>query len=197
MNRAAIRGSMKGMKKTTVEISQFGRRLGTRLEGATARRVLVAALDDLPQDGQLVLSLGDIDVLSGSFADEAIGKVCQLLSSGLHGNRTVVVHSPSADLVEDLDDKLAQRKLAMLCRVGRPKGSWRVLGRLARPLVDTLELLNKRGSATTKELADLLGIPANVCHNRIRRLVRLQLVREEKLDIAAQNTQYRYHAIVG
>ncbi len=184
------------MVKTTLEISQFGRRLGTRLEGESARRVLVAALDRLPPDGQLVLSLDSLDVLSGSFADEAIGKLCQLLSSGLHDDRTLVVESPSADLVEDLDDKLAQRKLAVLCRVGRTKRSWRVLGRLAPPLVETLELLHKRGSATTKELADLLGIPANACHNRVRRLVRLRLVREERIGATAPQAQYRFHAIV-
>jgi hypothetical protein len=187
---------MNRVKKTTIEISQFGRRLGTRLEGESARRVLIAALESLPPDGQLVLSLAGLDVLSGSFADEAIGKVCQLLSSGLHGDRTVVVSSPSADLIEDLDDKLAQRKLALLCRVGGANGAWRILGRLARPLVDTLELLNERRTATTKELADLLGIPANACHNRVRRLVRLRLVREEKVDAAASNTQYRFHTIV-
>jgi hypothetical protein len=187
---------MKEMKKTTVEIAQFGRRLGTRHEGAAAHRVLVAALDALPPDGQLVLSLTGLDVLSGSFADEAIGKLCQLLSSGPHGDPSVVLSSPSADLVEDLNDKLAQRKLAMLCRVGGAGSTWLVLGRLARPLVDTLELLNDRKSATTKELADLLGIPANACHNRVRRLVRLRLVREEKIDAAAPNTQYRFHAIL-
>ncbi len=196
MNRAAIPGSMKAMKKTTIEVSQFGRRLGTRLEGEAARRILLAELDGLPPDGQLVLSLRGIDVLSGSFADEAIGKICQLLSSGVHGDRTLVVASPSADLVEDLSDKLAQRKLALLCRVSGTKGSWRVLGRLARPLVDTLELLNERKSATTKELAEALGIPPNACHNRVRHLARLRLVREEKIDTAASNTQYRFHAIL-
>jgi len=185
------------MKPTLLEISQFGRRLGTRSEGASARRVLLAALDALPDGGQLALSLEGLDVLSGSFADEAIGKVCQLLSSGVHGDRTVVIHSPSADLVEDLDDKLAQRKLAMLCRVGGKDGDWRVLGRLARPLVETLELLHERGSATTKELAEELGIPANACHNRIRRLVLLHLVREEKIAAVAPNAQYRFHAIPG
>jgi hypothetical protein len=187
---------MKLVKKTTVEVSQFGRRLGTRLEGEAARGVLLAALDRLPPDGQLVLSLRGVDVLSGSFADEAIGKICLLLSSGIHGDRTLVVTSPSADLVEDLSDKLAQRKLALLCRVGGATGPWKVLGRLARPLVDTLALLNERGSATTKELADILDIPPNACHNRVRRLVRLGLVREEKIDVAAPNTQYRFHAIL-
>ena len=187
---------MKEMKRTTFEISQFGRRLGTRVEGEAARRALLDALDRLPPDGQLALSLDGLDVLSGSFADEAIGKVCQLLSSGVHGDRTVVVYSPSRDLVEDLDDKLAQRKLAMLCRVGKGRAAWRVLGRLAPPLVETLELLNQLGYATTKELADRLGIPANACHNRVRRLAQLRLVREERLDAAAPSAQYRFHAIV-
>jgi hypothetical protein len=187
---------MKWMKRTTFDVSGFGRRLGTRAEGEAARRTLLAALEALPEDGQLALSLAGLDVLSGSFADEAIGKLCQALASGALGQRTLVVESPSADLVEDLDDKLAQRKLALLCRIGAPPGAWRVLGRLADPLVETLELLHRHGSATTKELADELGVPANVCHNRIRRLVQLQLVREEKIGTTAPKAQYRFHAIL-
>lgn len=184
---------MNRMNATTIEISRFGRRLGTRLEGEAARRVLLAALDELSPDGRLCLALDGIDVLSGSFADEAIGKTCQLVASGAYGDRTMVVCAPTLDLVEDLSDKLAQRKLALFCRVDT---RWVVLGRLARPLVETLELLNASRHATTKELADALGIPPNVCHNRVRRLVALRLAREERIDASAPQTQYRFHAVV-
>jgi predicted transcriptional regulator len=108
----------------------------------------------------------------------------------------MVIASPSADLTEDLSDKLAQRKLAILCRVDGSRPPWRVLGQLARPLIETLELLMDRKSATTKELAEALGIAPNVCHNRIRHLVQLHLVREERMGVSAPNTQYRFHSIV-
>ncbi len=52
-----------------------------------------------------------------------------------------------------------------------------------------------RKTATTKELAEILGIAPNVCHNRIRRLVQLRLVREERMETSAPNTQYRFHSI--
>jgi DNA-binding Lrp family transcriptional regulator len=53
-----------------------------------------------------------------------------------------------------------------------------------------------RKSATTKELAEALEIAPNVCHNRIRHLVQLHLVREERMGVSAPNTQYRFHSIV-
>ncbi|MGD9676645.1 MAG: winged helix-turn-helix transcriptional regulator [Candidatus Bipolaricaulia bacterium] len=186
---------MNRMKSTSIDIARFGRRLGTRSEGASARREIVAALERLPDDGQLTLSLHGVDVVSGSFADEAIGKTCQLLTSGAYGNRTLIVTSPSADLTEDLSDKLAQRKLAVLCHVEDAAPPWRVLGQLADPLVETLHLLMERKSATTKELAESLGIAANACHNRVRHLVALHLIREERVGISAPNTQYRFHSI--
>ncbi len=188
---------MNRMNLASIDIARFGQRLGTRSEGTSARREIVACLEQLPDGGQLTLSLRGVDVLSGSFADEAIGKTCQLLTSGAYGDRTMIIASPSADLTEDLSDKLAQRKLAVLCRVGTAaKPSWRVLGQLAQPLVETLELLMDRKSATTKELAETLGIAPNVCHNRIRHLVQLHLVREERMGASAPNTQYRFHSIV-
>ncbi len=151
---------------------------------------------ELPADGQLVLALDGIEVLSGSFADEAIGKTLQLLTSGLYDERTLTALAPYAALAEDLSDKLAQRKLALLCYLENT-AQWSVLGQLAAPLEETLFLLNDRGTATAKQLADALGISPNVCHNRIRRLVGLRLIREERIDVSAPNTQYRFHAIIG
>jgi Arc/MetJ family transcription regulator len=185
---------MKSMK-TTVELAQFGSRLGTRLEGIEARRLLTEALDALPEDGQLVVSLHGIRVLSGSFADEAVAKTIQLLTSGLHGERTLVLSAPEVAVTEDLSDKLGQRRLAALCRLDTDN-SWRLLGQVAAPLAETLFLLVDLKSATAREIAERLGIPPNVSHNRIRRLVSLRLVREERIDVSAPNTQYRFHSIV-
>jgi len=174
-------------------MSQFGRRIGTRSEGEAAREVVLAALGDLPADGQLRISLDGLEVLSGSFADESIGKSYQALVSGLHEGRTMIVETPSLELTEGLADKLTQRRLAMLCLHG---GRRIILGQLAEPHQETLRLIVDRGSTTAKALADTLAIPANACHQRLKRLVELRLVLQERTGGTAPKTQYLFHSIL-
>jgi len=172
---------------------QFGSRIGTRSEGESARSVVLGALDSLPQDGQLLVSLDGLEVLSGSFADESIGKSYQALVSGLHEERTMIVETPSLELTEGLGDKLTQRRLAMLCL---HDGQWLVLGQLAEPHQETLQLIVDRNSTTAKELADTLAIPANACHQRLKRLVELRLILQERTGGTAPKTQYLFHSIL-
>ena len=63
---------MNSMDERIFPIHTFGRRLGTRLEGRAARERLIAALEALEEPGRLIVSLEGVEVLSGSFADEAI-----------------------------------------------------------------------------------------------------------------------------
>jgi len=181
------------MNRRSFAVSQFGTRLGTRAEGEAARARLLAAMEELPPDGQLVVSLDDVEVLSGSFADELIAKSYQLLLSGVYAERTMVVAAPSAELAEGLNDKLTQRNLAMLRVDG---DDWSVLGRLAVPHRDTLALVIARDQATAKALADALEIPANACHQRLRRLVELRLVLQERIHSTAPRTQYLFRSIL-
>lgn len=184
---------MNQMNKETYDIARFGHRVGTRSEGEAARADFLAALERLPDDGQLVVSLDGIEVLSGSFADELIGKSYQLLLSGFYGDRTMLIETPSLELAEGLDDKLTQRNLAMLCL---SDGNWSVLGRLAEPHRETLGLIIERETTTAKELAEALGIPPNACHQRLKRLVDLRLVHQEQIGTTAPKTQYRFQSIL-
>jgi hypothetical protein len=181
------------MNSQTFSMAQFGPRIGTRSEGEAARSAVLDALDRLPSDGQLLVSLDGLEVLSGSFADEAIGKAYQALVSGLHEGRTMIVQTPSLELTEGLADKLTQRRLAMLCL---EKDRWHVLGQLAEPHRKTLDLIINRGSTTAKELAEALAIPPNACHQRLKRLVELRLVLQERTGGTAPKTQYLFHSIL-
>ena len=60
-------------------LAKFGKRLGTRLEGEKAHVEIFSELEKLPEGGVLILDLEGVEVLSGSFADEAIGKVLERL----------------------------------------------------------------------------------------------------------------------
>ena len=184
---------MNRMNSETFSVAQFGSRIGTRAEGEAARVKILAALEALPPDGQLVVSLAGLEVMSGSFADELIGKTYQLLVSGLQGNRTMIVEAPSLELTEGINDKLTQRRLAMLCTRA---GGWFVLGQLAEPHRETLELIVDRRTTTAKELAETLKIPPNACHQRLRRLVDLRLVLQERIGVSAPKTQYRFRSIL-
>jgi hypothetical protein len=174
-------------------MAQFGPRIGTRSEGEKARDVVLRALDALPPDGQLRVSFDGLEVLSGSFADESLGKAYQALVSGLHGDRSMIIETPSLELTEGLADKLTQRHLAMLCL---HNGRWLVLGQLAEPHHETLELIIDRGTTTAKELAETLAIPANACHQRLKRLVELRLILQERTGGTAPKTQYVFGSIL-
>jgi hypothetical protein len=185
---------MDGMNRVEFPLAQFGTRLGTRLEGKRAREKVTAALASLPDDGQLVVVLDGVDVLSGSFADEVLARTVQEIVGGLYPGRTLVVWAPSRELVDDLEHKLERRRLAML---GRIRSEWILLGAENPALAETLHLIIARRQTTTKELAEALGLPMNTCANRVARLADLRLVRRDPIGKKGRQSVYAIHSIVG
>ena len=184
---------MNMMNERTFEIAPFGLRLGTRMEGRSAREKLLAALASIPEPGRLVVSLAGVEVLSGSFADETIALSCARLATGEYGDRYIVVRSPTLEIAEDLAHKLERRHLAMLCLVD---DRVEVLGQLAPPMRETLDLVNKLEETTAKELSQLLGIRHNACLHRVGRLAELRLIRREESGSAGPHRAYRLFSII-
>lgn len=174
-------------------ISQFGRRLGTRMEGEQARVQLFALLHSLPEDGQVRVCLDGIDVLSTSFADEVIGRTLHLLTLGEFGDRTMVLETPVMDLADGIDAKLAQRQLAMLCL---SEGTWHLLGARTPAMADTLRLIIEKGRTTAKELAGELDLQMNACVNRVARLAKLHLIRREQIGMSGPQAIYAVYSIL-
>ena len=184
---------MNMMNERTFQISPFGVRLGTRLEGRYAREKLLAALASIPEPGRLIVSLDGVEVLSGSFADEAIALSCARLTTGEYGNRYLIVRSPSMEIAEDLSHKLERRRLVMLCLLD---DRWEVLGQLAAPMRETLALVIKHKETTAKELAKILGIRHNACLHRVGRLADLRLIRREEVGLSGPYPIYRLSSII-
>ena len=184
---------MTSMSEHVFELSQFGLRVGTRLEGEAARKDLVKTVGSLPPEGQLTISLHGVDVLSGSFADEVIGKVYQDLVKGRHGERTIIIQTPSIELTDDLSNKLERRKLAMLCLVGE---DWCLIGARTEALIETLGLIIQKKQTTAKELALELGLHMNACVNRVARLAKLHLIRREQVGMSGPQAIYSLHSIL-
>ncbi len=162
------------MKTRTILLSQFGTRVGTRGEGRAAGQAVWEELSALPAEGILAVDLAGIEVLSGSFADEALVDPLARLVGGELPGRYLLVRAPREDLLEDLEAKLAQRKLALLAVVdGR---AWRALGRLPPYLDESLRWIVAHGEATSGDLAGALGVSPRAAATRIAHLAALRLV---------------------
>lgn len=175
--------------------AQLGKRLGTRLEGRKAQEALFSTLSLLPAGGVLVLDLSGVEVLSGSFADEAIAKVLERLKAGEAPGRYVYLLTPSLELLEDLEAKLYQRRLAVLVKLRGMEG-WKVLGWLPQYLGNVFSYVMREGEARSPEVAQALGISVKQASLALRRLGELRLVRAERETRASGGYQHRYLPLV-
>jgi len=161
------------MPRNPFSLLRYGRRIGTRVEGKQARQDLLRVLGSLSEGSVLVVDLEGLEVLSGSFADEALAETVAQLSAGALPGRYLLVNSPSDGLLEDLEFKLRERRLALVASIGK---TWRVLGHLPPHLAQALEWLTGRKEATSQELACGLGVSVAGASVRLAELARLRLV---------------------
>lgn len=162
------------MKTRTILFAQFGTRVGTRGEGRAAQKALWQELASLPEGGILAADLSGIEVLSGSFADEALVEPVARLVAGELPGRYLVIRAPREDLLDDLAAKLVQRKLALLAMVDG-KGCV-LLGRLPRYLAESLQWIIAHGEATSGDLAQAFGVSPRAAATRIAQLAELRLI---------------------
>jgi len=184
---------MNKMDERVFPIAPFGTRLGTRLEGKAAREELLEVVHGLPQPGRVVILLDGVEVLSGSFADEAIAIPYSRLAAGEYGDRYLVLRACTPEITDDLSHKLERRRLAALCLID---DDWSVLGSLPAMMRETLALVIARGEATAGELAEALGIRHNACLHRVSRLAQLRLIRREAVGSVGPHQSYRLSSIV-
>ncbi len=181
------------MGRKVFHLRKFGRRLGTRLEGARAREEILAELSRLPVGGQLLVDLSGLEVLSGSFADEALAKVAEQLKDGELSDRYLLVKAEEEELLEDLSERLARRGLALFALVGE---EWRILGRLSGYLEETLDWVVQHGEATSSKLAQALSISVKNASTRLKELHRLRLIELVPESRPVGGIQYRARVVI-
>ena len=176
------------MEERRIKLAQFGQRLGTRQEGRRAHDVLLRALAALPPGGRLVVDLSGMEVLSGSFADEALASLLSELRDGELPDRYLLIRADDEELLEDLSERLSRRGLALLALV---RDGYRVLGKLPPYLAEALEQVIEQGRLTSLELARLLGISVQNASVRLRELAKLRLIRMVQESRPVGGVQYR------
>jgi len=179
--------------KKTVSLTQFGKRLGTRWEGTQAREVLRREIQALGQPGLLVVDFRGLEVLSGSFADEALGELLATLVEGALPGRYVMGRATREEILEDLNLKLAERKLALL--VGLGGKNWTAVGKLPPYLEEALRWVMDRGWGRSAELAQELGLTVQQASMRLLALGQLRLVHMEAESRAGGGYQWRAQSL--
>jgi len=162
------------MKTRTILLSRFGTRVGTRGEGRAAQKAVWKELKSLPEEGILTADLSGIEVLSGSFADEALVEPTARLVAGELPGRYILVRAPRDDLLEDLTAKLDRRKVALLAVVDGK--TCLPLGRLPPYLAASLHWIIAHGEATSGDLAQALDVSPRAAATRIAQLAGLRLI---------------------
>jgi len=176
-------------------LAKFGKRLGTRLEGQKAHAEIFSELEKLPEGGVLILDLEGVEVLSGSFADEAIGKVLERLKRGELPGRYLLLRTGNLELLEDLEAKLLARKLGVLVVHKKEKG-WKVLGFLPPHLFRFFHYVMAHPAVTSKDAAEDLGVSLKTASLCLKRLAELRLLRAEREVRPQGGFQYRFLPLV-
>lgn len=186
MKRDPARVTLKLMKLLRIDLGAlvqaagFPSRVGTRPEG---ERILVSVNEQIraTREPLIVLDLTKLDLVTSSFADEVIAKPLQRICNGEHGDRFLVVVTPSRELVEDLDRLLAKRDLSVLVFERELSGPWWIAGVEKEYFPETLGILMSRGSLETGEVTKLLGdVSAQACSNRLTELARRRLIQRTR-----------------
>lgn len=164
-----------------------GRPRGAQLLEAVVNHVQMAA-----DPSATPLDLSGIAFIDVSCADELLNKLLRRLGSGELGGRFVFLDGANASVTETVETVLRLRELCVLARQG---SEVRVLGELARPLRQALEVLVQRKALASGELAAALGKNTNIACNRLNALQRQGLACRQP-DAGGGGRRYTYVSIL-
>lgn len=139
----------------------------TRPLGLRCREKLEALLAEAPEDQVVVVSFDGIDVMSGSFTDEFLGKVITAKVAGLTGRSPLLITDLNEETAEEIELCLGRRKMPAVWVQG---GTARLLGG-DEALKETFDAGVRRSEFRASQLAEDLGTTAQNMNNRLRRLL--------------------------
>jgi predicted transcriptional regulator len=164
-----------------------------RAYGEQALPVLERHLLDVPEGRALVLSFAGVRIMTPSFADATIVALLRGLREGRYGERYLLLAEPNEETLVGLAGTFERRlhrslKLAIVLRCG---GTHRLFGPVEENLQAAWQLVAERGTLTTRELADELGLEINTASMRLLKLHGLGLLARRE-EVSAAGRQHIY-----
>jgi hypothetical protein len=155
-------------------------RVGTRPEG---QRVQKDILDYLSKSAEPVVAvdLTGVELMNSSFSDEVLALPLQRVCNGEYGDRSMVVLTPSYEVIQDVQRPLDERDLSLLVfELPFKKGRWKIFGVKKSFFEATLQAIENAETISTGDLANTLGISPQNCSNRLAELARRRLIQRER-----------------
>ncbi|MCC7263320.1 MAG: hypothetical protein IT369_12445 [Candidatus Latescibacteria bacterium] len=166
--------------------------LSGRPRGAQLLAAVVETLQQAADPSATPLDLSGVAFLDVSCADELLNKLLRRVGSGELGGRYVFLQGANVSVSETVETVLRLRSLCVLSRQGNEVA---VLGELARPLRDALEILIRKKALSSAEMAAALGKNTNIVCNRLNTLQRQGLACRQQ-DAGPGGRRYTYVSIL-
>lgn len=166
--------------------------LSGRPRGAELLAAVMVHLQGAPDPSATPLDFSGVSFVDVSCADELLNKLLRRLRSGELGGRFLFLQGANPSVAETVETVLRLRDLSMLARLGEEIV---VLGDLARPSREALEVLLRHKALTSAQLALVLGKNTNIVCNRLNALQRQGLACRLP-DGTAGGRRYSYVSIL-
>jgi hypothetical protein len=145
-----------------------------REEARLLRESVFKRLEEIPHGASLPLSLGAIQFLDFSAADELITKMVKRVSTGDLSSKHLFLVDLNDLVRENVQAALEIQQLACVHR--RDRQTPEVLGKVSPELVETYELALRHGRITARDLVGSSCKTISAASNRLSRLTELGLI---------------------
>jgi hypothetical protein len=156
--------------------------------GHECREKLEVLLAEAPEDEVVVVSFADIEVMTGSFTDEFLGKLVAARAAGLTGKSPLLLTDLNEETAEEVDLCLGRRKMPA---VWVQDGTAHLLGG-DDALKETFAAGVRLNEFRASQLADDLGTTPQNMNNRLKRLVDAGALVRARHDPSAGGREFLY-----
>jgi hypothetical protein len=124
----------------------------------------------------VVLDFSGVGAIDYSCADEVMAKLVSRIELNEYGDKYIYLENLTPTQQENIHVALERKNLAIL-ELKQDKG-WAIIGVVNDYLYKTLEVIMKKGSVSSSELAEMLKLELNTASTRLINLHKLKLVKK-------------------
>jgi len=150
--------------------------LVTRRTGRVIRERIERDITEEDNGEVIALDFSKIGVIDYSCADEIVAKLISRLLSNEYGDKYILLTGLNDNQKENIEVALERKALAAAAEMR--DGMRFLLGDLNNYLINTLDVIQKKGKITAKELSEIKKIEANTSGTRLLNLHKKRLVRK-------------------
>jgi hypothetical protein len=150
--------------------------LVTRRSGRVIRERIERDITEEDNGEVIALDFSKIGYIDYSCADEIVAKLISRLLSNEYGDKYILLTGLNDNQKENINVALERKDLAVAAEMR--DGMRILLGDLNNYLINTLDVIQKKGKITAKELSEIKKIEANTSGTRLLNLHKKRLVKK-------------------